>query len=500
MVSFSEYARYDALGLAELVRKREVTPAELVECAIARIEKVNPRLNAVVEKAYDSARAEARASGTETVFAGVPFLLKDALTFCRGMPFHNGSRFFAGFRPEADSELVARFRRAGLVLLGTTNTPELAILPFTEPERFGPTVNPWARDRSPGGSSGGAAAAVAARLVPMAQASDGGGSIRAPASCCGIFGMKTTRGRTPLGPFVGDSWHGATVAHVVSVSVRDSAALLDAVAGADAGAPYALPAPERPFLADVARPPRRLRIALSGRAVNGTRVHADCLAALEDAGKLCESLGHHVEEAAPEVDGERLFDAFLLVIASSVAAELREARALLGRAPRRGELEPTTELLELLARQYTAADLSHALRHFGRVSRDVSRFFDRYDVVLTPTLSRPPARTGELRARGLEAFAHRLIASLQAGGVLRWRYALRMTASKLFSYTVFTPLWNVTGQPAMSVPLFWNGEGLPIGVQFAGRFGDEATLFSLAGELEAARPWRDKLPPVIREG
>ena len=299
MHGFAEYVNYDGLGLAELVRTREVAATEILEAAITRIERLNPTLNAVVTKVYDAARAEAQALDADAPFAGVPFLLKDLGGAQAGVPLSAGSRFFAHAAAPADAEIVKRHKRAGLMILGRTNTPEFGLSATTEPVLFGPTRNPWDPTRTAGGSSGGSAAAVAVRMVPLAHASDGGGSIRIPASCCGLFGMKTTRNRNTLAPYAGESLAGCSVEHVVARSVRDSAAALDATAGPAPGDPYFAPPPARPFLDEVGTPPERLRIALATEAFGGAPVHPDCVAAAEGAARLCQQLGHVVEEASP---------------------------------------------------------------------------------------------------------------------------------------------------------------------------------------------------------
>lgn len=496
MKGFTDYDRHDGLGLAELLRRGEVSAVELVEAAIARIEARNPRLNAVILKAFDMARTAAEKAPRSGPFAGVPLLVKDLVSPVAGLPMQNGSRYYRGFVPVHDSELIRRYREAGFIVIGKTNTPELGLVPVTEPEAFGPTLNPWDVSRTPGGSSGGSAAAVAARMVPIAHGGDGGGSIRIPASCCGLFGLKPTRGRNPLGPDVGESWHGATVEHVLTRSVRDSAAVLDASAGPDPGAPYYAPAPARPYLQEVGAPPGRLRIAFGSRTLTGDPVHPDCLAALRDAAKLCAELGHEVVEDFPAVDPEQMIEPFVLLIAGEAAAEIAFGAELVGRKARRGDLETSTALLALLGRTYSAADLAGAVRTLQRVGRATGPFFQKYDLLLTPTLGQPPVPIGALDPPGWEAAAQEVFAALHAGRLLKLSNAIRISALRIFRFMPFTPMWNITGQPAMSVPLFWNAAGLPIGVQFVGRYADEATLFRLAAQLEAARPWAGRVPAM----
>jgi amidase len=473
--TMTDLTRLDATAQAELVRKKEVKPIELVEAAVDRIERVNPRLNAVVTPMFDQARAVASGSLPDGPFTGVPFLLKDLMAAYAGVPMAAGSRFLRDLVPDHDSELVRRLKAAGVVVVGKTNTPELGILPTTEPQLFGPARNPWDPTRTTGGSSGGSSAAVAARLVPMAHANDGGGSIRIPASCCGVFGLKPTRARNPLGPDVGDVMGGLVVEHAVTLSVRDSAALLDATAGPDLGDPYCAPPPARPFRQEVGADPGRLRIAFTTRTATDVPVHADCAAAVRDAATLCASLGHTVEEAAPEVSGDLLSQCFIAVWSSGCAWALESLAMLTGQTPGPEHVEPLTWALYEMGRRQTAPAYLTALTMLQIVARQVARFFTRHDVWLTPTLGEPPVPLGTFDATPDNPLA----------GLFR-----------AATFVPFTPIVNVTGQPAMSVPLFWNAAGLPIGTHFVGRFGDEATLFRLAAQLEAARPWIDRRPPI----
>ncbi len=492
-MTFTEYTRYDALGLADLVRRREVTALEVVDAAISRIERHDLRTHSVVQKLYDRARSTATRDLGDGPFAGVPFLMKDLLVQITGLATTEGSRMFARHRATHDSELVKRYHRAGLLLVGRSNTPEFGIPPYTEPELHGPTRNPWNLEHSPGGSSGGSAAAVAARLVPMAHGGDGGGSIRIPASCCGVFGLKPTRGRTPTGPDYGELWQGLAVEHVLSLSVRDSAAALDATHGPDVGAPYIAPAPSRPFLDEVTTEAPKLRVAFTERPLLAGEVHHDCKTAVRDAAKLLESLGHTVEEATPTVEAESLCEAFLVMLAGETAASIDAAGVTMQREPTPQDFERETWLLGTIGRSLSAADFAKATATLSRAGRQVGPFFERYDVLLTPTLGQPPARTGSLRASGLQAMAMEVFKRLPVAPLLR--AMIGPMAAQAFAYTPWTPVFNITGQPAMSVPLYWNAAGLPIGAHLVGRFGDEATLLQLAGQLERARPWANKVPP-----
>jgi amidase len=474
-MKLEELATADATSLAELVRRKEVKPLELVDAAIERVERLNPKLNAVITPMYDQARAAARGDLPEGPFRGVPFLLKDIVAFCAGVRFTAGSAFLDNFVPDHDSELVSRLKRAGLIVLGKTNTPELGILPTTEPRRFGPTRNPWNLHRTAGGSSGGSAAAVAAGLVPMAHANDGGGSIRIPASCCGLFGLKPSRARNPLGPDAGDIMGGFVQEHAVTRSVRDSAALLDATAGPDVGDPYWAPPQARPFLQEVGANPGRLRIAWSTRSQTGVPIHADCVKAVEDTAKLCAGLGHQVSDDAPEINRTLLLQAFSAVWFSGVAAGIDALAFVTGRTPTQDQFEPLTWALYEEGRKVTGSEYLLSQLILQNIARQIARFFEKFDVWLAPTLAEPPVPLGTFD-------------STSENPMTAWERAI--------AFVPVTPLCNLTGQPAMSVPLFWNSEGLPVGVHFAARFGDEATLFRLASQLEAARPWAGRRPPL----
>lgn len=465
----------DAVAQAALVRRKEVTPLELVAAAIERIERVNPRINAVIVEMYDLARQAATAPLAEAPFAGVPFLLKDFLAECQGVSLNEGTAFLRGFVSDHDTELVRRYRRAGLITVGKTNLPELAVGPTTEPRLFGATRNPWDEGRTAGGSSGGAAAAVAARLVPMAHGNDAGGSIRVPAACCGVFGLKPTRARNPLGPRYGDLMTGLVAEHALTLTVRDSAALLDATAGPDAGDPYCAPPPARPFAEEVGAPPGRLRIGFSTRTLMGGEVHADCVAAVREAAALCASLGHEVAEAAPTVDGERLFRAFTGVLSAGFAWVIDDWATRTGRKPTPELFEPFVWAFTMRGREPSAPEYLSMVQDLQILSRDVARFFGDHDVWLTPTLGEPPVPLGTFRYEGGDPFAVR---------------------RRMAAFTPFTYVANVTGQPAMSVPTYWTAGGLPVGTHWLGRFGDEATLFRLAAQLEAARPWAGRRPPA----
>lgn len=466
-----ELARLDALAQAELVRAGEVTATELVEAAIRRIEAARG-LNAVVTPLFEAALEDARRLLPDSPLAGVPFLVKDLGAEMAGVPETAGSRARRDHVPEVDGHLVRRYRSAGLVIVGRTNTPEFGNHSTTEPVLFGPTINPWNPGVTVGGSSGGSAAAVAAGLVPAAHGGDGAGSLRIPASCCGVFGFKPSRGRisrTPAGEEIG----GFTVRHAVTRSVRDSAALLDVIAGRMPGDPYAASPAARPFLEETRREPERLRIGWTARPPLDVPVDADCVSAVKETAALLASLGHEVEEAAPEFDGDALVDAMGVVWAVGNLEEAIQSERWLGRSLEDDELEVTTWELVEHGRRQSALDLVNAVAALGDASRRIGPFFETYDAWLAPTLARRPLPLGVLNQS-------------YGGATEWWRFDC--------SFNPWNPVANVTGQPAMSVPLHVTDDGLPIGSLVFGRYGDEATLFRLAAQLEAARPWVDRLP------
>lgn len=471
----TDLALLDAVGQAELVRRGDVTATELVEAAIARIEAVNPLLNAVVSTDCDRALARA-ADRPGGPLAGVPYLLKDLVAERAGDPFTEGSRFLAGNVSTVTSELVHRLERAGLIILGRTNSPEFGLLPACEPALHGPTRNPWSLGHSTSGSSGGSAAAVAAGMVPAAHGNDLGGSLRYPASACGLFGLKPTRARVPLGPLYGDVLNGMAVEHALTRTVRDSAALLDAVAGPDAGDPYPAPPLARPLADEVGADPGRLRIAWSTRRADGRPADPDCAAAVAEAVEVLAGCGHELVEAdlpglTEEVGGAigTLFDAASAWI---IDYWIRQR----GREPGRDELEPLTWAYWQAGRRVGAAAYLGAVETTQRFGRRVAGFFEGYDAQLTPTLSAPPVEVGWITSTPEDPYR-----ALKRGG-------------RTVAYAGVVA--NLTGNPAMSVPISWNADGLPIGVHLLGRFGDEATLIRLAAQLEDVHPWADRLPTV----
>jgi amidase len=492
-----EYDSLDGLALADLVRRGDVSPAELVDAAIVRMDRRNSRCNAVVHFIDERARRLAEGPLPDGPFRGVPFLLKDLLAAFEGEPLSSGSRMYGNWAPSRSSELVNRFVRAGLIVVGKTNTPELGLLPVTEPERHGPTANPWDRTRTAGGSSGGSAAAVASRMVPLASGGDGGGSIRIPASCCGLFGLKPSRGRNPTGPTEGEHWEGFTAEHVLTRSVRDSAAMLDATAGEDSGAPYFAPPPSRPFLDEVGAPPGRLRIAMTVEPLLARTVHPDCRKAVLDAAALLQDLGHEVVEDAPALDAPAFSRAMLTMLAGQTAADVRDAERRVGRSATFRDFESATWAMRSFGESFTAGEYQSAARALHRAARGVATFTDRYDAWLTPTLGAPPMRLGQLAQTGFMALGQALTGRLHLGHFVKTSSVVDQIAARIFEFLPYTPLANATGQPSMSVPLYWSEQGLPIGVMLTARYAHEATLFRLAAQLEEARPWKDRVPPGL---
>ena len=475
MSGFSDYERYDATGLADLVRRRQVSAADLLEAAIERVQARNGAVNAVTMPLYDYARAAIAAGLPDGPFTGVPFLMKDLTASIAGVPMTRSSRFFADAPPPtADSEHVARLKRAGLVIFGRTNTCELGLSLTCEPRLHGPTRNPWDLTRISGGSSGGAAAAVGARMLPMAHATDGFGSIRAPAACCGVVGLKPTRGRNTMAPLLGEGLGGCSVEHAVTLSVRDSAALLDATCGSGPGDPYVAPAPTRPFRQEVGANPGALRIAFTSLAPNGAKVEAESLRVLTETARLCAELGHGVEESDPAIDRSVVVPTFLTLAAANTVVNL-SSHPTKGRAARADEVETVTWATAKLGEKVSGADYVRATQAAHRLGRQMAAFHGDWDVLLTPGLATVPVKVGWIDMMMSDVDEY-------------WR--------RVFTFSPFTVWFNLTGQPAMMLPLGRSPEGLPIAVQIVARYGDEATLFRLAAQLEAARPWFDRKPAL----
>jgi amidase len=472
-MAFREYGSYDAVGLADLVRKKQVSAGELLDEAIARTAKVDPQINAVVVKHYDYAQAQIDRGLPDGPFTGVPFLLKD-LDILKGTRTTSGATVYQDNVADHTGTLAQRFLNTGVTIFGKSSSPEFGLMPTTESRLFGPTRNPWNLAHSSGGSSGGAAAAVAARILPVAHASDGGGSIRIPASASGVFGLKPSRARNPLGPDRGEGWGGLSCGHVLSISVRDSAAMLDATHGSETSSPYIAPPPERPFVQEVGRDPGRLRIAFTDKSPYGDAIDPEVAAAVREVASLLAKLGHHVEERAPVLAADPAV-VMAMIVGANTALNVRQAEARFGRAMTDRDFEILTLAMAHNAQNATATDYVAAQLAAFQISRGLAMFLESCDVFLCPTLCSPPLRIGELNPMSQD---------------------LSHIAPVLRRYMPGTAMFNMSGQPAMSVPLAWNAAGLPLGMMFAARFGDEATLFRLAAQLEQERPWKHKLPPI----
>ena len=470
-----EYDKYDALGLAELIAKKQLTPAELLNAVRQRVETLNPKLNAFCYLFFDKAEEQIKSGLGNGPFSGVPFALKDLGQHLEGTITSAGARVWTDQVADYDSTLVARYKQAGLVIFGKTTSPEFGLTTTTESVLFGQTRNPWNLERTSGGSSGGASSAVASRILPMAHASDGGGSIRIPASCCGLFGLKPTRARVPMGPAQFESWNGLSAHHALTISVRDSAALLDVSSGVELGSPYYPPPQHRPFLKEVGADPGKLRIALIADSPAGTPVDPECSNAATEAAKLCESLGHKVDEAKWPIDHAMMRGAFLAIVNVSVAKALDEGAKPLGREVTEMDVEPVTWAMAEQGRKVSSVVYSQAIGTMHEIGLMMAKFQQTYDVILNPTLGKPPAPLGVLSLTPKD---------------------MKTFAKEITEFSPFTSVYNVTGQPSMSVPLHWTPDGLPVGVMFSARFGDETTLFRLASQLEKARPWAGRRPKI----
>jgi len=474
-MSFMEYGALDALGLAALIAKKKVSPREAVEEAIARAERHNPKLNAIVFEAYDAARDAAKGKLSKGPFTGVPMVLKDMRAGAKGMPTRSGSRFMPPILSDHDSMVVAQHRAAGLIPMAKTNVPEFGILPTTEGVLYGPAHNPWNLAHTPGGSSGGSAACVAAGIVPIAHATDGGGSIRIPASNCGLVGLKVSRGRISQGPDAVDSTSGLSVDNVVTKSVRDTAAALDMTVGVNYGDPYFALPPEGSYLDGIRRKPKRLKIAVSFKSLGGKAMHPDVTAALKRAAKLCEELGHIVEEKAPALDPNVMTPAFMTLWATNTAAGIAQLEQMTGRTVSTDVVEGLTLGLYEIGKSITAIQHIGAQQALFRAGRIMAAFHETYDAWLTPTLSTPPLRLGTVDVM---------------------EQNVQKAFAPILDYVPFTAMQNATGQPAINVPLHWNKDNLPIGVQFVARTGNEMLLLKLAAQLEKAAPWAQNYSKV----
>jgi amidase len=471
---FDEYRRHDATALAGLIANKEVTAAEVLEAAIARAEQVNPTVNAIVHKQYERSRSAVAAGLPSGPLTGVPYLIKDLGFVEKGEPATLGSSLFKDFVADHDSAYVARCKKAGLVIMGRSSSPEFGLSPSTEPRLYGPCRNPWKLEHSAGGSSGGAAAAVIAGILPVAHATDGGGSIRIPAAQCGLFGLKPSRGRMTLAPDAGEAWGGLSIGHVVSRSVRDSALMLDCTAGFEPGDPYTAPVPECSFVEALARPPGKLRVAMMLGDHRGANLHDECAKAVTAAAKLCAGLGHIVEEATVPLDLVALRPMNARISAANTARALGLRWRALGREPNPTDVEAATWAIYQRGLEVSGVEYVEAIAAVHAAGRKLAAFLANWDVLLTATLPAPPPKLGYFDQNGdVQTFIDRVT-----------------------QYLSITPLYNATGTPAMSVPLHWTPQGLPVGVHFAARYGEEATLLRLAAQLEAAQPWFNRVPAL----
>ena len=474
-----EYVAHDATGLAALVADGAVSPDELLDAALDRAAQCNEKLNAVVLLQEAKARDAIRRGLPEGPFRGVPFLLKDLGCEAVDFPSHNGSRLLANTVYPVDSAIYDRIRDTGVVTFGRTTSPEGGVGPATESAVYGgPTRNPWNLDRTSGGSSGGSGAAVAAGIVPAAHGSDGGGSVRIPASCCGLFGFKPTRGRLPDGPYVGEGWAGMAIDGFLTRTVRDTATFLDACAGADLGAPYWAPPLGEGHRAAIARPPRRLKIAVCDTTFTGEPIHDDCRAAVQAAAKLLEGLGHHVEQARPAADAKGMMRAWTKIVACGTALSIRKALAARGRSLETGDVEGVARGAIKYAEGLSGADYLEAVGKIHAFGREMAAFFEPWDILLSATLAEPPAKVGRF-SHDTEDYVN-----------------FRVGPGMVFDYSPFCAVFNASGQPAASVPLHWSADGLPIGVHLAAPFGADEELIALCAELEKAAPWFDRRPQL----
>lgn len=483
------YWEYDGIGLAELIKNKEISTEELLEAAISRVEEINPTINAVIHKMYDKASLHNVESGD---FAGIPILLKDITQEIENEPITSGSKSLTGYNAKVDSEFVRRLRKTGVNFIGQTNVPEFALMGITEPEHYGPTRNPWNTNVTPGGSSGGSAAAVAAGLVPLAGANDGGGSIRIPASYCGLFGLKPTRGRTPVGKSLGRHWQGASADHVLTRTVRDSALMLDLLKGYEKGAAFPAPPMDESYYGCIQKPlGRKLRIAFSVTSPIGAEVHSECKEAVMRTVSLLESMGHHMEEKDAPVDGRKLAKSYMTLYFGEVAASLAMLEEILGRKATMNDVEPPTWLLGLLGKVTSAEEWVLGIREWDKAAFSMEEFHETYDLYITPTTAFPPAKIGELDLKASEKRLIKVIDSLKLAGVVKKSGFIDQLIENSLKRTPFTQLANLTGQPAMSVPLHLTKDGLPTGVQFMAAKGREDLLFSMAAELERTDNWVD---------
>ena len=490
---FKDYANYDALGLAQLIKNKELSASELLDTAIAQAEQENPAINAIITKLYDYGHQQIKQGLPEGPFSGVPFLLKDLLGSLEGTPMSNGSAAFKGNVSPSDSEMVKRYKSSGLVIFGKTNTPEFGLMGVTEPTAFGPSRNPWNLNHTPGGSSGGSGAAIAAGIVPMASGGDGGGSIRIPAACCGLFGLKPSRGLTPTGPYYSELWDGAAAEHVLTRSVRDSAAMLDIVAGPDGSSPYPI-RKESGYLESLQTPVRPLKIAYTVQSFFDRPITEEAINSVKHTVELLQSLGHTVDQVHPYINADDLTDSYLTMYYGHVAADLEFAATLLNSNFSNLDVEDTTKLMGYIGKKISAEQFVTAKRRWNDFRQSMHALHQEYDVLLTPTLGSEPVEIGELDLGLIDKLGTKIVNAFGLHKLLMKSGMTKKQALVNLEKLPFTQLANLTGQPAMSVPLYWTESGLPLGSQFIAPMGDEKTLLQLAHQLEQAQPWFDSTP------
>ena len=497
-MKFEEYRKHDAVSLAELVKTKQVTPLELLETAIKRAEEINPKINAIVSKLYDLGKKQLQTLDLNAPLAGVPYLIKDLGPQLKGTLYTGGSRLLKDYISDKNSVVTNRMLAAGLVIFGKTNTPEFGCNPWTEPVLFGPSRNPWNLNYTTGGSSGGSAAAVAAGIVPIASANDGGGSIRIPASCNGLFSMKPTRGRVSFGPQLGENWAGLTCEGVITRSVRDSALYLDLIQGASIGDPYTLQVPSRPYIDEVKIFPKKLKIAFTYKMPHGLNASIDDenIEAIKKTVQLLTDLGHIVEEIEFPFSKDVLIKHFYKVICGETSATIDYLAEMRGKKANVEELEPNTWLLYKIGKSLSANEYALAKMKWNDLNRNIAQLHTKYDLLLTPTLGRKPFVIGEMNNTKIEDLTLRILNKLGISTIVKYTGMIEKVAEKTFGWIPYPPLANLTGQPAMTVPLHWSKDNLPVGVMFTAPWNDEATLFQLAAQLEQAQPWFNNVPTI----
>lgn len=494
MTTIDDYTECDATELSARIARGELSPSELLEEAIASIERVNPRLNAVVHRMYDQARALVKEPLPDGPFRGVPMVVKDFDGFVKGVPFTAGCRLLDGYVPDHDSEAIARLRRAGFLLIAKTNCPELALLGTTEPKWRGPTLNPYNLGRSTGGSSGGSAALVAARAIPIGHGGDGGGSLRIPASHCGLVALKVSRGRIPVGPDNGEIWGGYTQWGILSRSVRDTAALIDVMGGPMPGDPYAAPPLPGPLTAEVDRDPGQLRIGFHEGTLYGREIDPQHAQATQKVAAQLEALGHSVEAAKPIIDTDALTRAYLTQVAIGIACEIEVFARWTGRKPKPELFEDETWLMNQIGRATSALELTRAREVVQAAGRSMAAFHERFDLFICPTTAYPPIRIGELKLNVAQRSGLALLRTVPLSAALH--KVLEVVGGSMLERTPNTQLFNQTGQPAISLPLAQTTDGMPIGIQFAAPLGREDLLIRVAAQLESAHPWIERRPGI----